>query len=147
MSYAIFWGDTHHNTYMAHRQDPSLESVLRFAATHLDFYTGAYYTPLFRNAPVLPEQASVPGKNASPYSGIGIEESKDPVKMAAEWREVERLSAEFNQPGRFVMFPGYEWQGNGGWGDHNVIFPGEGHPVFLPDDLPELQRFARENGA
>jgi hypothetical protein len=146
--YSLFWGDTHHNTYMGHRQNPPLEEVLRFAATHLDFYTGAYYTPLFRNAPILPQAcAPADGQPCGPFTGVGIEDSKKPEKMAEEWWEIERLAACFNLPGRFVMFPGYEWQGNGRWGDHNVIFPCEGHPVELPDTLPELHRFARAHGA
>jgi hypothetical protein len=44
------------------------------------------------------------------------------------WQELQRIVAEFNEPGRFVAFPGYEWSGNTGLGgDHNVVFlrPGE----------------------
>ena len=146
--YNLFWGDTHHNTYMGHRQNPPLEEVLRFAATHLDFYTGAYYTPLYRNAPVLLDRIpQTEGTPPGPFVGIGIEDSKQPDKMEAEWQEINRLAAAFNQPGRFVMFPGYEWQGDGRWGDHNVIFPNEGHPVAIPDTLAQLHRFAREHGA
>ena len=48
----IFWGDTHHNTYQHYLQDPPMPEILAFASTHLDFYTGAYYTPAYVTAPV-----------------------------------------------------------------------------------------------
>ena len=45
--HGLYWGDTHHNTYQHCRQDPPLDQVLDFARTHLDFYSGAYYTAIF----------------------------------------------------------------------------------------------------
>ncbi|MBN2552128.1 MAG: DUF3604 domain-containing protein, partial [Spirochaetales bacterium] len=44
------------------------------------------------------------------------------------WAELQEIVEQFNEPGRFIAFPGYEWSGNTGLGgDHNVIFlrPGE----------------------
>ncbi len=141
----IFWGDTHHNTFMGYRQDPPFEEVIRFAATYLDFYTAAYYTPKCRNAPVLAQ--SIQGTDPSAYTGIGIEEKKIRKKLEDEWRIVEQVTATCNQPGKFTIFPGYEWQGNGRWGDHNVIYFSEGCPVYLPDTLPELQQCLRRHQA
>lgn len=46
----------------------------------------------------------------------------------AFWQELQKIVEEFNEPGRFIAFPGYEWSGNTGLGgDHNIIFlrPGE----------------------
>lgn len=46
------------------------------------------------------------------------------------YAELDRLSAEFNVPGRFVTLPGYEWSGNTGLGgDRNVYFTGEGRQI------------------
>lgn len=43
------------------------------------------------------------------------------------WRELDALCAEFDEAGRFVAIPGYEWSGNTGLGgDRNVYFPEEG---------------------
>ncbi|MHC4875901.1 MAG: DUF3604 domain-containing protein [Planctomycetota bacterium] len=43
------------------------------------------------------------------------------------WLTINRTTAEFNQPGRFVTFPGWEWSGNTGLGgDRNVFFREEG---------------------
>ncbi len=42
------------------------------------------------------------------------------------WAELNRLTAEFDEPGRFVALPGYEWSGNTALGgDRNVFFPEE----------------------
>ena len=49
----------------------------------------------------------------------------------AFWSELNALTAEFNQPGRFVTLPGYEWSGNTGvGGDHNVWYRREGRPIY-----------------
>ena len=46
------------------------------------------------------------------------------------WKELNRLTAEFDQPGKFVCLPGYEWSGNTGMGgDRNVFFRREGRPI------------------
>jgi len=46
------------------------------------------------------------------------------------WRALNRLTAEFDQAGRFVFFPGYEWSGNTAiGGDRNVIFAEEGRII------------------
>jgi Protein of unknown function (DUF3604) len=48
----------------------------------------------------------------------------------AFWAELNRLTAAFNAPGRFVCLPGYEWSGNTGMGgDRNVFFRREGRPI------------------
>ncbi len=48
----------------------------------------------------------------------------------AFWAELNRLTAEFDAPGRFVALPGYEWSGNTSLGgDRNVYFPEEGRVI------------------
>ncbi len=43
------------------------------------------------------------------------------------WCELDALCAEFDEAGRFVAIPGYEWSGNTGLGgDRNIYFPEEG---------------------
>lgn len=60
------------------------------------------------------------------------------------WNELNRLSAEFNVDGQFVMFPGYEWSGNTGLGgDRNVLYRDEGRPIHrshhaLVEDLSDV---------
>ncbi|MBS7792007.1 DUF3604 domain-containing protein [Roseococcus sp. SDR] len=46
------------------------------------------------------------------------------------WADFNRAFAGFDQPGRFVFLPGYEWSGNTALGgDRNVIFPEEGRTI------------------
>ena len=48
----------------------------------------------------------------------------------AFWQELNRLTAAFDEPGRFVCVPGYEWSANTGLGgDRNVFFHREGRPI------------------
>ncbi len=49
----------------------------------------------------------------------------------AFWRTLNELSAAYDEPGRFVVVPGYEWSGNTGMGgDRNVFYEHEGEPIF-----------------
>lgn len=46
------------------------------------------------------------------------------------WQELNRLTAAFDEPGRFVCVPGYEWSGNTGMGgDRNIFYRREGRPI------------------
>ncbi len=49
----------------------------------------------------------------------------------AFWAELNTLTAEFDDPGRFVCLPGFEWSGNTNLGgDHNVWYRTEGRPIY-----------------
>jgi hypothetical protein len=154
--YRIFWGDTHHNTYQHYVQDPPMPEILAYASTYLDFYTGAYYTPAYVTAPVvegLGGQVSGPRgghlseslpESMQQWAGIHLEGLKDPEAMAREWAAFQEATRVWNRPGEFVALPGYEWQGNGRWGDHNVIYKAEGLPICTASTLPELYQFLHE---
>ncbi len=46
------------------------------------------------------------------------------------WAQINELTAEYLDEGRFVTFPGYEWSGNTGvGGDRNVYFREEGRQI------------------
>ena len=46
------------------------------------------------------------------------------------WEDLQSLTREFLDEGRFVTFPGYEWSGNTGvGGDRNVLYFEEGGPL------------------
>jgi hypothetical protein len=48
----------------------------------------------------------------------------------AFWRELNRLTAAYDKPGRFLAIPGFEWSGNTGLGgDRNVFYRREGRPI------------------
>ena len=48
----------------------------------------------------------------------------------AFWKKLNDLTGALDEPGRFVVFPGYEWSGNTAvGGDHNVYFRHEGRQI------------------
>src|SRR5581483_6462283 len=48
----------------------------------------------------------------------------------AFWRELNRLTRELDEPGRFVCIPGYEWSANTAvGGDRNVHYRNEGETI------------------
>jgi hypothetical protein len=50
---------------------------------------------------------------------------------AMRWRAAVARTREMNEDGRFVCYPGTEWCGNScAGGDHNVVFLGDGEPLF-----------------
>lgn len=50
---------------------------------------------------------------------------------AALWARINQLSADHDEPGKFVALPAYEWSGNTGkGGDHNVYYRTEGRPIY-----------------
>ena len=153
--YRLFWGDSHHQSYIP-EQDPPLGDVLALAARYLDFYNSAYYMKQFRfvrpqagqsrgletaGRGHLHEQAA--GREIA-YRGVHLEGPKPAGMLAQQWAEVQAATAAAHQPGRFVTFPGYEWQGNGRWGDHNVIYRREGFDLCTAQTLPEMYAYLRK---
>ncbi|KAK51056.1 PF12228 domain protein [Bordetella bronchiseptica GA96-01] len=69
------------------------------------------------------------------------------------WEHLNTLTARYDEPGRFVIFPGYEWSGNTGLGgDRNVLYLHEGRPLHrsshaLVDDLSDLDSDANSADA
>jgi len=104
--YRIFWGETHHNTYTTEPLFVAMDKVLQTAASHLDFYAAAYYTawwpPLRTGGPLFGSE--------QPHSII-LEEWKSQERLDREWAELQDEIGKACEPGRFVTFPGYEWQG------------------------------------
>jgi len=46
------------------------------------------------------------------------------------WDDLNKVTAEYNEDGRFVTLPGYEWSGNTGLGgDRNIFFPDEDRQI------------------
>ena len=149
----LFWGDTHDNVYQRTNTPVTPEENLGYARSHLDFYAPAYYTaesaiveskdargdamrkPRTRGDRIVsPEAREAPDTPRS----VHLEGWKPRERLDREWHELQELTHRFNDPGSFVTFPGYEWQGNGTSGDHNVIHRAEGSPVFNVDTLPDL---------
>lgn len=49
----------------------------------------------------------------------------------AFWNKINQIADEYDDPGRFVALPSYEWSGNTAvGGDHNVYYFRAGRPIF-----------------
>lgn len=54
----------------------------------------------------------------------------------AFWQRLNDLTRRYNEDGRFVAVPGYEWSGNTGMGgDRNVFFMREGRPIHRSSSI------------
>jgi hypothetical protein len=131
--YEYFWGESHDNTYQFSGKSSAIDDVLSRAASHLDFYASAYYTAC---ASAFEEGGHQAEKVNT--SRIILEGWKDGGQLDREWAEVQHATSTANRPGEFVTFPGYEWQGDGSSGDHNVYFRNEGSQICRVDTLKEL---------
>ena len=48
-----------------------------------------------------------------------------------DWERLNRVVKQFDSPGKYVVFPGYEWSGNtSAGGDHNVIYRKDDQPIY-----------------
>lgn len=64
------------------------------------------------------------------------------------WAELNALSAEFTQDGRFIVIPGYEWSANTCLGgDRNVLYAKEGRPIFRSSRALVSERTDMDNDA
>lgn len=142
MNFKLYWGDTHDNTYQAPDPDFSMERHLETAGKHLDFYCGAYYpstSPAFKKGGHPSED-----KTKQP---LNVETWKPQVQIDSEWAEVNRAFQALHREGQFIVFPGFEWQGDGTWGDHNVFFNEDNPPLYRVDRLAELYALLRSHKA
>ena len=151
----LYWGETHHNTFQHETPQKSLHEILDSAKRYLDFYSAAYYTPTMKRLPLripptewdrgahIGHPAEMLNSRHVGWDGAFYEKTKDPDQIRNEWAEIEIATREHQNPGNFITFPGYEWQGDSRWGDFNVIFKNEGNTVYAPCDLPHLYTFLR----
>ena len=131
--YQIYWGENHDNTFQFAKRPTDMAETLKRAASHLDFYAAAYYTACAEAF----EGGGHPMESDKPHKLI-LEGWKPQERIDREWVEVQDATRRRYQPGTFVTFPGYEWQGDGSGGDHNVAYREEGPPVHRVDTLAEL---------
>jgi len=58
-----------------------------------------------------------------------------------DWADLNRIIKRYHCPGKFVVFPGYEWSGNTPCGgDHNVIYLNDDQPIYRSShwQIPEV---------
>jgi len=64
------------------------------------------------------------------------------------WKELNVLTKKFNENGKFLALPGYEWSGNTAvGGDHNVWYINEGRPIYRSSRAQIYDNKGEENDA
>lgn len=113
MSYKKLWTDLHANIH--HNQMGDLDAWIGQARQVLDFWPVAYYPMYMRR-----NEAGAPLEDLYPEEAI-----------QADWKQLRAAVKRVNEEG-WPMFMGYEWQGNGSDGDHNVFFLHNDAPMLHP---------------
>lgn len=119
MKYKILWTDMHSNLH--HTEIKKLPLWINQVKETLDFWPFAYYPYYMRG-----DESGMPVEDMYPLSDI----EKD-------WEYIRKLCEIENQNG-FPMFMGYEWQGAGKDGDHNVFFKDNNGFMYYPLRYKEL---------
>lgn len=103
MKYKKLWTDMHSNIH--HEQMEALPMWYEQIKKEMDFWPIAYYPFYMRMT----------------ESGLAVEDRYEDEVIRKDWEAVKKLAEEARLDG-FPMFIGYEWQGAGLDGDHNVFF-------------------------
>lgn len=120
MQYKKLWTDLHSNIH--HNQMGELEQWIEHAKQVMDFWPIAYY-PFYMKAT---------------EAGAGLEDLYDEEEIKKDWEKLRRAVKRENENG-FPMFMGYEWQGSGKDGDHNVFFLDNEQDMSHPMRYEELR--------
>ena len=124
MAFLKLWADMHSNIH--HEQIAELPLWLEHAGEMMDFWPIAYYPFYMRKL----------------QNGFAVEDLYDEEIYLKDWEIIREACRQANKED-FPMFMGYEWQGNGSDGDHNVFFLNndqtQAHPL-LYRELKEKYR-------
>ena len=128
MKYEHLWADMHSNIH--HNQMQDLDRWYQHAKQVMDFWPIAYYPFAIRRTP----------------TGGELEDLIPSEDCARDWAQITALAKRAEAEG-WPLFPGYEWQGNGMDGDHNVFFPDTDGLFAQPRTYRELRDMLTGTGA
>lgn len=120
MKYEHLWSDMHSNIH--HNQMDQLMDWYAHAKKIMDFWPIAYYPFGIRFT----------------ETGAELEDLQPQAALEKDWKMILQLAKQARKEG-YPFFPGYEWQGNGSDGDHNVFFPDTEGPMIHPMLYSELR--------
>lgn len=126
--YKIYWADMHANLH--HEQIDSLEKWYEQLKETTDFWPIAYY----------------PYHVRKDETGIGLEDIHDKEIVDKDWETIREFTNKVNKEG-FPMFMGFEWQGSGEDGDHNVFFKDNNQNIINPLRYEDLYKAYENKGA
>lgn len=123
MEYKLYWTDMHSNLHF--NQINELEKWYTHTKEMIDFWPIAYYPYYMRKD----------------KTGISLEDIYPMDKILEQWeiirnffKERERINPEF------PLFMGYEWQGSGEDGDHNIFYLENNETIYNPKRYVELKK-------
>lgn len=119
MKYKVLWTDMHSNLH--HEAIEELPKWIEQIRQTMDFWPFAYYPFYMRKH----------------ESGLGVEDRYPLEDIEKDWEYIRELTDKTNAEG-FPMFMGYEWQGAGKDGDHNVFFKDNKQNMAYPLRYSEL---------
>ncbi|HDN98079.1 MAG TPA: hypothetical protein ENG68_02880 [bacterium] len=114
--YNLYWADAHSNLHTFHLKD--IEKLFSHAKKMIDFWPIAYYP-----YECYPHECG----NAK---GFPVELWLEKKQIEKDWNFLREFVTQNNQEGKIVLFMGYEWQGNGKDGDHNVFYLDNNQPLY-----------------
>ncbi|MGX7059837.1 DUF3604 domain-containing protein [Vagococcus humatus] len=120
MTYNSYITDLHLNLHP--NQIDLLDKWYEHSKKVSDFFTIAYY----------------PYHMIEVKNGYKTEEEIDFEKMHHQWGEIKKFLNKKNKEDNFISFLGYEWQGAGLDGDHNIYFQKDTGDILLPKRYEEL---------
>ncbi|MBQ7888307.1 MAG: hypothetical protein IJ356_00955 [Erysipelotrichaceae bacterium] len=119
MKYKVLWTDMHSNLH--HERIEDLPKWLNQIRQTMDFWPFAYYPYYMRKD----------------ESGLGVEDRYPLEAIEKDWEYIRSVTQKANDEG-FPMFMGYEWQGAGKDGDHNVFLKDNQQKMEYPLRYEEL---------
>lgn len=122
------WTDLHSNIH--HHQMDDLDKWIEHIKGVTDFWPIAYY----------------PFRMTRNTQGVPVEDLCPEEDIQRGWECIRAKVKEVNRQG-FPMFMGYEWQGNGKDGDHNVFFLGNEERMHHPMRYAQLREIYAQTQA
>ena len=123
--YKVLWTDMHSNLHHEHIQE--LPKWLEQMKKTMDFWPFAYY----------------PFAMQKHETGLSVEDKYPDEAINKDWEYVREIANQANKDG-FPMFMGYEWQGAGLDGDHNVFFKDNNQNMAYPLRYQELRNHFKD---
>lgn len=120
MKYQNYIGDLHLNIHP--NQIDLLEKWYEHSKKKSDFFTIAYY----------------PYQMVDLENGFRTEEEIPVSEMNEQWQYIADFLRQKNQEDDFVSFLGFEWQGAGLDGDHNIYFKDDFGPILMAERYQNL---------
>ncbi len=120
--YHIYFGDLHNHNEVGYARG-SLERAFEIARNHLDFFA---FTPHGYWHDIGHYENNIEKKWLD-----GFEVTKK------RWPEVLQMVRKYDQPGKFVTIPGFEWNSTS-LGDYHILFPTLDGEYVRFDDLRQF---------